>query len=137
MVEYFYRNLSVPNLNILIEASGSCQNRYDENLYLVLKFLIVTINTFQRFTINYLKMEISNVNLLDIESKAQSKLELYRLLVMERRMYLHPENQYRMDFISYICLQERKVLIILLSFSFKFCVGALCRRNMGLNSSSR
>ena len=120
-----------------MKCSGSCQNRSDENLYLVLKILIVIINIFQRFTSNYLKMEISNVNLLDIGSKAQSKLELYRLLVVEGRMYLPPENQCSMDFISEICLQERKVLIILLSLSFEFCVGALCRRNTGLNSSSR
>ena len=45
-------------------------------------------------------MNSSAVNLLELGSKAQSKSEMYRLLVVEGGMYLPPEDQCSMDFVS-------------------------------------
>ena len=47
-------------------------------------------------------MERSAIDLLELGSKAQSKSELHRLLVVKEGMYLPPEDQCSMDFVKNI-----------------------------------
>ena len=67
-------------------------------------------------------MEKTKINLLEIGSKVQSKSELYRAHVVEGGMYLPPEKETSMEFISEIALQEKKVSSILISFRIVWCV---------------
>ena len=48
----------------------------------------------------FLQMECSAFNLFELGSKAQSKLELYRLLVVEGGIYLPSKDQCSMDFVG-------------------------------------
>ena len=54
-------------------------------------------------------MESEQINLLKVGTKAQSKYELYRALVVEGGMYLPPEKETSMFFISQIVIGDKKV----------------------------
>ena len=60
-------------------------------------------------------MESASLNLVEVGNKAKSKWELYRLLTVEGGLYLPPEDQTNMEFISDIFFQwkegkKRKIL---------------------------
>ena len=54
-------------------------------------------------------MESASLNLVEVGNKAKSKWELYRLLTVEGGLYLPPEDQTNMEFISDIFFNEKKV----------------------------
>ena len=54
-------------------------------------------------------MERTSINLGEVGNKARSKWELYLLLTVEGGLYLPSENQTKMEFISDIFFNEKKV----------------------------
>ena len=52
--------------------------------------------------------DFTNVNLLAIGAKRQSKQEIYREQIVEGGMYLPPEKETPMQFISQIAVGVRK-----------------------------
>ena len=57
---------------------------------------------------------MEQINLLKVGNSAKSKHELYRLLTVEGGMYLPPEKETGMDFISEISIGDKKVSVYLL-----------------------
>ena len=55
-----------------------------------------------------LKMEKSHINLAELGVKAQSKSEISRALVVEGSLYLLPQSEASMMFISQIAIGEKK-----------------------------
>ena len=72
------------------------------------KHWLVVINNHQKVAIS-LKMEKSHINLAEVGVKAQSKSEIYRALVVEGSLYLPPQKEASMMFISQIAIGEKKV----------------------------
>ena len=58
-------------------------------------------------------MEKELLIFMKVGTKAQSKLDLYRLLTVEGGMYLPPEKDANMDFISDIAFQNKKVSLFI------------------------
>ena len=54
-------------------------------------------------------MERASLNLAEVGNKGKSKWELYRLLTVEGGLYLPPEEQTNMEFISDVFFDEKKV----------------------------
>ena len=54
-------------------------------------------------------MERTSLNLVEVRNKVKSKEELYRLLTVEGCLYLSPEGQANMEFISDAFFNEKKV----------------------------
>ena len=54
-------------------------------------------------------MEKSHINLAEFGVSAQSKSEIYRALVVEGSLYLTPQKEASMMFISQIAIGEKKV----------------------------
>ena len=72
-------------------------------------------------------MERRRVNIAEIGTKAQSKAELYRLLTVEGGMYLPPQDQTNMEFISDIAFSVKRVGNHLI-YVYKDCfVGSILR----------
>ena len=72
-------------------------------------------------------MDTRKVNITEIGTKAQSKAELYRLLTVEGGMYLPPQDQTNIEFISDIAFSVKKVsnhLIMIYQVCF---VGSILR----------
>ena len=77
----------------------------------------------------YKPMERTSINLEEVGNKAKSKWELYRLLTVEGGLYLPPEDQTNMEFISDIFFNEKKVSkdlvfsdnLICQGLAFKWC----------------
>ena len=57
-------------------------------------------------------MENSKINILEIGAKAQSKAEIYRFLVVEGGVYLPPQKETSMLFISQIATNEKRVILL-------------------------
>ena len=55
---------------------------------------------------------MESASLISIGNKAQSKSELYKVLVVEGGMYLPPCKEIHMLFTSQVALNEKKVLFI-------------------------
>ena len=72
-------------------------------------------------------MDSTNVNLMEVGTRAQSKAELYRLLTVEGNMYLPPQEQATMEFISDIAFQEKKVSCLSILLVHIFTLGSLFR----------
>ena len=50
---------------------------------------------------------MKQINLIHVGTKVQSKSELYRALVVEGGLYLSPQKETSMLFISQICVQDK------------------------------
>ena len=72
---------------------------------------LVVINNHQKVAIS-LKIEKSQTNLAEVGVKAQSKSEIYRALVVEESLYLPPQKEASMMFISQIAIEEKKVIAL-------------------------
>ena len=68
-------------------------------------------------------MEQAELNLLFVGSKAQSKGELYRALTVEGGLYLPPQKECPMLFISQIAIHDKKVFILILLLSISLYLG--------------
>ena len=68
---------------------------------------------------------MESASLISIGNKAQSKSELYKVLVVEVGMYLPPCKETHMLFISQVALNEKKVLFIDRSPLNRYFPGAL------------
>ena len=55
-------------------------------------------------------MEKICLNILDVGARAQSKSELYRILVVEGGLYLPPVKETTMLFVSQIAAGDKRVL---------------------------
>ena len=60
-------------------------------------------------------MEQQDLNLLNIGAKAQSKSELYRILVVEGGLYLPPLKETQMLLVSQIAVGDKSVNISYIS----------------------
>ena len=54
-------------------------------------------------------METTKVNLMELGVKAKSKAEIYRALTIKNGIYLMPQKECNMEFISEVCLGRKKV----------------------------
>lgn len=54
-------------------------------------------------------MDSEELNLLEVGSKVQTKSDMYRALVVEGGMFLPPEKEASMLFISQLFTKEKKV----------------------------
>ena len=54
-------------------------------------------------------MDQVNLNLQEIGLKAKSKAEIYRILTVEGELYLPPQKETNMQFISDIIVGDKKV----------------------------
>ena len=75
-------------------------------------------------------MERTSLNLIEVGNKAKSKWELYRLLTVEGGLYLPPEDQTNMDFVSDIFFNEKKVrnsIIILANLAYQVISFKRCK----------
>ena len=79
-------------------------------------------------------MERTKVNLLEVGTKIQSKKGLYRLLTVEKGMYLPPQEQTNMEFISDIAFGEKSVRLIYIRFSYQMNLGSLFSWCKGVTS---
>ena len=81
-------------------------------------------------------MESSIANLNSVGIKAKSKGELYRMLVCEGNMYLMPQKEWGIAFISDIWVGRKKVLFSFVGLVlFYFNIGVLCKWGEGLTGS--
>ena len=68
-------------------------------------------------------MEKSTINLKEIGVRAQSKAEIYRVLVTEGELFLPPIKETSMMFISQLAIGEKKVILSIICLSFYFYAG--------------
>ena len=81
-------------------------------------------------------MESSIVNLNTVSIKAKSKGEMYRMLVCEGNMYLMPQKEWGMAFISDIWVGHKKVFTSFVGFVlFYFHIGVVHRWGDNLTGS--
>ena len=58
-------------------------------------------------------METTTVNLMEVGVKAKSKSEIYLALTINGGLYLMPQKEWGMAFISNICFGKKKVSLCL------------------------
>ena len=69
--------------------------------------LIIIISLIFKHSFGFI-MDFQEISLMQVGTKVQSKFELYRALVVEGGLYLPPEKETSMLFISQICIKEKK-----------------------------
>ena len=101
--------MSVPILKIWVDVGDFCRNVFGSKNYLKIKLIEELLLIITTSSQEIVQMQTSRVNLLEVSSKAQSKPEMYRLLTVEEGLYLPPQDQTNMEFISDIAFQVKKV----------------------------